>query len=84
VPELCQYPMFFVRLGLALSEKQVPQVDGNTEEARGLLEALESVGMRPRQARYQAALRPDMKCVIDSKTLPNFTPNPTRHYWPME
>jgi hypothetical protein len=61
VPELCQYPMFFVRLGLALSEKQVPQVDGNTEEARGLLEALESVGMRPRQARYQAALRPDMK-----------------------
>ena len=63
VPELCQYPMFFVRLGLALSEKQVPQVNENTEEKNWLLEPLESVGTRPRQARYQAALRPDMKCV---------------------
>jgi len=26
------------------------------------MELLESVGPRPRQARYQAALRPDMKC----------------------
>jgi hypothetical protein len=38
--------------------------------------------VRPRQARYQAALRPDMKCNIDSKTLPNFTPNPRRHFCP--
>jgi len=69
VPDLCQYPMFLVRLGLALSEKQVPQVDGNTEEARGLLEPLESVDMHPRQARYQAALRPDITCRTDSKAL---------------
>jgi hypothetical protein len=75
VPERCQYPMFFVLLGFALSEKQVPQVDGNTEEARGLLEALESVDMRPRQARYQAALRPDIHCVLNSKAPPNITPN---------
>ena len=33
--------------------------------------------LRPRQARYQAALRPDMKCVIHSKALPNITPNPS-------
>ena len=46
-------------LGLALSEKQIPQVDENTEESKSLLEPLESVGRRPRQARYQAALRPD-------------------------
>jgi hypothetical protein len=30
--------MFFVSLGLALSEKQVPEVDVNTGEAKGLLE----------------------------------------------
>jgi len=23
-----------------------------------------------------------MKCTIDSKTLPNVTPNPSRHFWP--
>jgi len=32
--------------------------------------------VRPRQARYQAALRPDMMCSIDFKALSNFTPNP--------
>ena len=37
--------------------------------------------MRPRQARYQAALRPDNECFIHSKALPNFAPNPTRHFW---
>ena len=34
------------------------------------MELLESVGPRPRQARYQAALRPDMKCVINLKHFP--------------
>ena len=34
--------------------------------------------LRPRQARYQAALRPDMKCVVNSKALPSITPNPSR------
>jgi hypothetical protein len=37
---------------------------------------LESSVVRPRQARYQAALRPDMKCTIDSKALSNFTATP--------
>jgi hypothetical protein len=33
------------------------------------MELLESDSARPRQARYQAALRPDMKCRTHSKTL---------------
>src|SRR6266480_4916046 len=41
------------------------------------MEWLESRAVRPRQARYQAALRPDMNCFIHSKALPNFTPNPS-------
>ena len=40
------------------------------------MEVLESVGPRPRQARYRAALRPDMHCFIHSKALSNFAPNP--------
>ena len=34
------------------------------------MELLESVGPRPRQARYQAALRPDMKYVKIIKHFP--------------
>jgi hypothetical protein len=45
------------------------------------MELLESVGPRPRQARYQAALRPDMKCEIHSKALSNFTPNPSHAFY---
>jgi len=40
------------------------------------MEWLESRAVRPRQARYQAALRPDMKCTIDSKALSNFAATP--------
>jgi hypothetical protein len=32
--------------------------------------------VRPRQARYQAALRPDMKCAIDSKALSKCSATP--------
>src|ERR1700731_3104452 len=42
------------------------------------MELLESSILRPRQARYQAALRPDMKCTIDSKALSNATATPIR------
>jgi hypothetical protein len=38
------------------------------------MELLESGGVRPRQARYQAALRPDNDCFIHFKALPNFAP----------
>jgi hypothetical protein len=47
------------RLGLALSEKQIPQIVENSKKCGELLEPLEGDGMRPRQVRYQAALRPD-------------------------
>src|SRR5258706_14373810 len=40
------------------------------------MELLESRGVRPRQARYQAALRPDMKCTIDYRALSTSTATP--------
>ena len=50
VPKVCQNAMFFVRLGLALSEKQIPQIVENTEKRKQLMELLESDSARPRQA----------------------------------
>ena len=44
------------------------------------MEWLESRAVRPRQARYQAALRPDMKCTIYSKALSDFLPAPTHGF----
>ena len=35
------------------------------------MEFLERARVRPRQARYQAALRPDKKCAIHYKALPS-------------
>jgi hypothetical protein len=46
------------------------------------MELLESSCVRPRQARYQAALRPDRNCTFHSKTLPNVTPSPCHHFQP--
>jgi hypothetical protein len=34
VPKVCQNAMFFGFLGLALSEKQIPQLTENTEKAK--------------------------------------------------
>jgi uncharacterized protein (DUF1778 family) len=48
------------RLGLLLSEKQISQVVENLENGDEPREALETAALRPRQVRYQAALRPDM------------------------
>jgi uncharacterized protein (DUF1778 family) len=45
---------------LLLSEKQIPQVVENLESGVKRKEALERAIMRPRQVRYQAALRPDI------------------------
>jgi hypothetical protein len=52
-------PAALTRLGLPLSEKQIPQVVENLESGGKPKEALERAIMRPRQVRYQAALRPD-------------------------
>jgi hypothetical protein len=46
------------------------------------MELLESDSARPRQARYQAALRPDINCTIDSRALSNFIATPILHFWP--
>jgi hypothetical protein len=55
---------------LSLSEKQIPRFVGNVSSYRKWMELLESRVVRPRQARYQAALRPDMKYVKIIKDFP--------------
>jgi hypothetical protein len=45
-------------------EKQISQVVENLESGGKPKEALEGVTMRPRQVRYQAALRPDIYCSL--------------------
>ena len=52
-------PLPFSRLGWPLSERQIPQVVENLESGGNPKQALKRVAMRPRQVRYQAALRPD-------------------------
>jgi hypothetical protein len=42
-----------------VSEKQIPQVVENIESRTYRMEPLEGKAVRPRQVRYQAALRPD-------------------------
>jgi hypothetical protein len=51
-------------LGLASSEKQTPQVIENFGSGDERKETLESAELRPRQVRYQAALRPDMPLIL--------------------
>ena len=53
-------PLALSHLGLPLSEKQIPQVVGNLESGGKPKEVLETAALRPRQVRYQAALRPDI------------------------
>ena len=53
-------PLVLKWLGLALSEKQIPQVVENLESGGKPKEGLETAALRPRQVRYQAALRPDL------------------------
>jgi hypothetical protein len=42
------------------SEEQIPQTYKKTETPDAEMEAVERENTRPRQVRYQAALRPDM------------------------
>jgi hypothetical protein len=55
-----------------LSEKQIPQVVENLESGGKPKEDLETAALRPRQVRYQAALRPDNWCFLDFKPLSQF------------
>ena len=45
---VCQNAMFFVPLGLALSEKQIPQITENTGKSKQSMELLESDSARPK------------------------------------
>ena len=53
-------PFGLALLEFPLSEKQIPQVVEKFESGGKPKEALETVELRPRQVRYQAALRPDI------------------------
>ena len=44
---------------IATERKQIPQVVENKQTRSNGMEPLEIVGVRPRQVRYQVALRPD-------------------------
>ena len=57
-------PLVLKPLELPSSEKQIPQVIENIGNGWNSKEALERADVRPRQVRYQAALRPDIKGLI--------------------
>jgi hypothetical protein len=82
VQKLCQNPLVLGAIGLQLSEKQIPQVVGFIRKRLKQRELLERAAMRPRQVRYQAALRPDIISWIDSKVLSNFISTPALDFWP--
>ena len=58
-------------LGLALSEKQIPQIVEDDESGTERIEPLEGTGLRPRQMRYQAVLRPTRSTFSDRTSIPN-------------
>jgi hypothetical protein len=66
VSELYQKAICCINLGCPSSEEQIPQAYEKAEKRRHGMEALERETTRPRQVRYQAALRPDS---IHSTTL---------------
>jgi hypothetical protein len=80
--ETVSKPPVLEALGLRLSEKQIPQVVGFIRKRLNQRELLERAAMRPRQVRYQAALRPDMIIWIDSKALSNLISTPALDFWP--
>ncbi len=45
------------------------------------MDSLEGLFLRPRQVRYQAALRPDITSIIDSKVLPNAVTTANRDFF---
>ena len=57
--ETVSKPLRFEPLEICLSEKQTPQVVVFIRRGQNWCEALEPACVRPRQVRYQAALRPD-------------------------
>ena len=73
-PKSFQNPTFFTSLGLAFERKQIPRLVGNVSSQKSLAALLEFGIVRPRQARYQAALRPNMHCSFILELRPPWLP----------
>jgi hypothetical protein len=72
VAKLFQNPQVLTRLGICFERKQMPRFVGNLRKSLNAKEAREAVRIRPRQVRYQAALRPDS--TSENTTWTNRTP----------
>jgi hypothetical protein len=72
--ELCQNPSDWGLGRSVLSERQIPQVVVFSRKSLEKGERLARAFVRPRQVRYQAALRPDIIGKIDSKARRHFVP----------
>jgi hypothetical protein len=59
VAELSQNPIVLTQFRFCFERKQIPRTVGNVRKPLNAKEAREAVRIRPRQVRYQAALRPD-------------------------
>jgi hypothetical protein len=66
--------------GLALNEKQIPRFVENNGNASSKWNAWNELSCAQGLARYQAALRPDMKCTIHSKAHSNHAATPILGY----
>jgi hypothetical protein len=55
---------------LTLNEEQIPQMIENNKNQGCEMDSLEGLFLRPRQVRYQAALRPDSLQAFINSTLP--------------
>jgi hypothetical protein len=69
-------PAELTRLGNRVERKQIPQVVENIESRRNGMEPLEEECLRPRQVRYQAALRPDSEEMLMLLPFPTHVPPP--------
>jgi hypothetical protein len=59
VAKLSQNPIVLTVFGFGLEREQNPRIEKNLRKTSNAMEAMESGSIRPRQVRYQAALRPD-------------------------
>jgi hypothetical protein len=76
VSKLSQNPIYLTRFGIRFERKQMPRIVGNVRKALNAREARESARIRPRQVRYQAALRPDFNsCARHAIVITRCTPS---------
>jgi hypothetical protein len=61
VLKLSQNPIGLTCLGICLERKQIPRIVENLRKSLNAKKTREADRLRPRQVRYQAALRPDFE-----------------------